>query len=106
MTQVRLHCPNCHGDLTVPASELILRIGPEHSAGLRFICYKCDARLDVPAEPRVVDILTIAGVSILYVTEVDELEPSALEEPINSRDVFDFIYALAVTDTPQAELIR
>ena len=106
MTQVRLHCPNCHDDVIVLAFELILRIGPEHSAGIRFVCPQCDARLDVPAPPRAVDILTSAGVSILYVDELDEEAPSTIDEPINSRDVFDFIYALAVTDYPQAELTR
>jgi predicted RNA-binding Zn-ribbon protein involved in translation (DUF1610 family) len=106
MTYARLHCPNCHDDVVLPASDLMLRIGPEHSAGIRFVCPQCDARLDVPAHPRALDALTSAGVSILYVDDLGEEAPSELEEPINSRDVFDFIYALAITDTPQAELIR
>ena len=108
MTRVRLRCPQCRLTTTLEAYEIILRIGPEHTAGVRFICPTCEARNDVPAHPRAVDQLTAAGVSILNVDELGDLEeeePSTIDEPIHARDVFDFIYALAITDTPQAELL-
>lgn len=104
-TVIRVHCPGCKTDLTLEPYEVLLRIGPEaNNTGYRFICRWCGARVDHPANPRLVSILRDAGVSILEISEGRRAVPDP-REPISQRELIDFLYALAASDTPQDELI-
>lgn len=102
-TIIRVHCPGCKTDLTLEPFEVLLRIGPDpDDAGYRFICRWCGARVDYPANPRLVLILRTAGVSILQIK--DRAVPDA-REPITMAEALAFATELAITDTPQDELI-
>ncbi len=103
-THIHAHCPGCHTNLTLEPTEVVLRLGPgRFDAGYRFICRECLARIDAPANPRLVSVLRAAGVPILEITEESTAVPDA-GEPITESEALDFATALAVTDTPQDEL--
>lgn len=103
-TIIRVHCPGCNTDLTLEPYEVLLRIGPDpDDAGYRFICRWCGARVDYSAPPRLVEVLRHAGVSILEIKDRRAV-PDAFD-PITESEALDFATDLAITDTPQDELI-
>ncbi len=105
MTIIRAHCPACHRDVELTPGEVILRLGPGPTAGYRFICRECLARVDHPANPRLVSVLMSIGVPILQISiEAVTAVPDA-RDPITEGEALDFAIALAGTDVPQAELL-
>jgi transcription elongation factor Elf1 len=99
MINVEASCPSC-GSVQVPSGDVVVRVSVDQSSSTyTFRCPACGLRTAVPADDRVVDVLTAAGAyfDVWYLPdELREARPGG--GPLTNDDLLEFHFLLERPD--------
>lgn len=94
MTTIRARCPRCE-EVEVPAASIVLNVPAGAVEGTySFTCPGCRARVEKPADRRVVLLLRSAGVE----EGTDPFEEHLEGPPLTLDDLIDFHFLLQRDD--------